>query len=475
MHLLARHILFLTAIALFLMPLGTRPLHAQDDTSTRRTVDGYRGIWFTLDQFSAYGDKYSGGLGTYTAKHHPLAIYAPDVDKTFFTYGGTTEAGERHLLNMISYYDHERHVVPRPTVVHDKQGVDDPHDNAALSMDEAGRLWVFVSGRSTKRPGIIYRSTRPYDIGAFEPVRSDTFAYPQPWWVEDNGFVLLFTKYTNGRELYWTTSPDGTTWQEAQKLVRGGHYQMSNQSGARVITAFNVHVPPGNVDARSNLYFLQTDDRGRTWRTADGTPVTPPLAPVDNPALVRDYRSENRLVYLKDIQFDRDGYPVLLYITSSDHRPGPEGQPRTWTVAHWTGARWVFHAVTGATHNYDMGSLYVEADGTWRMLAPTEPGPQYWGTGGEVAVWTSTDRGETWTKRRNVTTASPRNHTYVRRPVNAHPAFYGFWADGNPDSLSISRLYFTNQTGEKVWRLPYHMEREEVAPERVEPPGGGGN
>jgi hypothetical protein len=30
---------------------------------------GSRGIWFTLGQFSKYGDKYSGGLGTYTANH----------------------------------------------------------------------------------------------------------------------------------------------------------------------------------------------------------------------------------------------------------------------------------------------------------------------------------------------------------------------------------------------------------------------
>src|SRR5687767_8564395 len=48
-----------------------------------RPDNGYRGIWFTLGQFSKHGDKYSGGLGTYTANHVPLAVYAPQVDKTF--------------------------------------------------------------------------------------------------------------------------------------------------------------------------------------------------------------------------------------------------------------------------------------------------------------------------------------------------------------------------------------------------------
>lgn len=46
-------------------------------------VDGYRGIWFTLGQFSTHGDKYSGGLGTYTANHLPVAIYAPEVKRPF--------------------------------------------------------------------------------------------------------------------------------------------------------------------------------------------------------------------------------------------------------------------------------------------------------------------------------------------------------------------------------------------------------
>ncbi|MFN7141261.1 MAG: hypothetical protein ACK4UN_18185, partial [Limisphaerales bacterium] len=86
---------------------------------TGQTVDGYRGIWFTLGQKLPHGDKYSGGLGTYTANHVPMAVYAPKVNKTFFTYGGTV-AGKRHLLIMASYYDHAKNELPRPTVVHDK-------------------------------------------------------------------------------------------------------------------------------------------------------------------------------------------------------------------------------------------------------------------------------------------------------------------------------------------------------------------
>ena len=64
-------------------------------------ISGYRGIWFELNQKYEFGDKYSGALGTYTAKHLPLAIYAEEVDKTFFVYGGTISEDKKHLLCMI--------------------------------------------------------------------------------------------------------------------------------------------------------------------------------------------------------------------------------------------------------------------------------------------------------------------------------------------------------------------------------------
>ena len=38
-------------------------------------IDGYRGLWFPLGR-SEYGYKYSGGFGTYTVKHDPLAVYS---------------------------------------------------------------------------------------------------------------------------------------------------------------------------------------------------------------------------------------------------------------------------------------------------------------------------------------------------------------------------------------------------------------
>jgi hypothetical protein len=428
------------------------------------TVDGYRGIWFTLGQFSEYGDKYSGGLGTYTSHHVPMAVYAPEVERTFFTYGGTPAGDQRYLLNMVGAYDHRTQTVVKPVIVHDKGvgGVDDPHDNASLALAGDGHLWLFVSGRGVSRPGFIYRSVRPYAIDAWERIHEGEFTYPQPWWVEGVGFVHLYTRYVAGqgpraRELFVRRSATGREWGEERAVAAfGGHYQVSEQRGRRIVSAFNWH-PERNVDKRTDLYFVQTTDAGETWTTVNGEPLSLPLTEADNPARVRDYASEGLLVYVMDVTFDAHGRPIILYITSRDHRPGPAGNPRRWTIAHWADEAWVFHEIADAGHNYDTGSLQLDPDGAWRLTGPTEIGPQPHGTGGEIAMWVSHDEGRSWTRERQLTEDSERNHGYARRPRHAHPDFHTYWADGDADRLSPSHLYFTNRDGTVVRRLPYSM------------------
>jgi len=428
-------------------------------------ADGYRGIWFTLGQFSTYGDKYSGGLGTYTANHIPVAVHAPAVNKTFFTYGGTIK-DDRHLLIMASYYDHTTGAVPRPTLVHDKQGVNDPHDNGSIALDAQGHVWIFISGRGTSRPGFIYRSRQPYSVAGFDFIKQDETTYPQPWWMPDGGFFFLFTKYTNGRELYWQTSSNDIAWSTHQKLAGiGGHYQVSNTRGEKIGTFFNRH-PGGNVDKRTDLYYMQTTNRGGNWTTVNGTPLTVPLTTTNNPARVIDYASQGKLMYTCDLNFDTNGNPILLHIVSNGHEPGPQNEPRTWTITRWNGSQWITSTVCQSDHNYDMGSLYIQP-GRWLIIGPTQNGPQLWQTGGEMALWSSVNEGQTWTMLRQITTNSVYNHTYARRPLNAADPFFAFWADGDPTQVTPSRIYFGDSTGTNVWQLPYDMTAPQATPQKV--------
>jgi len=436
----------------------------------RDKVDGYRGIWWTIGEIvGPYGDKNSGGTA-FVASHtvSPMAVYAPEVEKTFFVYGGTTGPEDRYLLAMASYYDHKRHRVPRPTIVRDQRGIDDPHDNPSLTIDEAGYVWVFVAGRGRRRPGQIFRSKQPYSVDSFHEVISREQTYSQIWYVPGKGFFHLLTLYTGGRELYWETSRDGKDWaaQPAKDLKKlagfAGHYQVSRCDGHKIGTAFNYH-PGGKPDRRTNIYYAETADFGRTWTTVNGRPLTIPLNNPKNPALVVDYEAQRRLFYINKLLFDADGHPVILGVSSGGHAPGPANDPRLWEITRWTGVRWLTTTVTQSDHNYDAGSLYINGE-RWTVIGPALTGPQAYFTGGEVGLWVSTDRGANWSLERRVTQNSRMNHSYVRRAHNPTDPFFAVWADGDSSRLSPSRIFFCNSTGDRLYMLPYRMDADYAEP-----------
>ena len=439
------------------------------------TADGYSGIWYSNQaQDDEYVYKYSGGLGTYCAKHQPFAIYAEEVDKTFFVYGGTNDTGSS-LLHMVSYYDHATDTVPQPRILLDKQTTD-AHDNPVISMDDDGYIWIFSSSHGTARESFIHRSAEPYSIDAFDLIStqspSEAYSYPQPWYVSGEGFMYMHTHYDGGqRNIYFSTSEDGTnfTSREMVASVGIGHYQVTATHDTTVGSAYNMHPSSGGLNYRTNLYYMETPDMGDTWTAADGTVLNTPMLDLASAssALVYDYAAEDLNCYMKDLVYDQSGNPVITYITSPGWEAGPVNDPRTWWTARWTGTDWSLNPITTSNNNYDMGSLYIEDDGTWRLIAPTEDGPQEYNPGGEMAMWVSTDEGVSWTMEKQLTNDSPFNHTYARRPVDAQEDFYAIWADGHARQKSVSRMYFTTKDGD-VYRLPTDMDGPVVSPERYQ-------
>ena len=431
-----------------------------------KTIDGYKGLWFNSGQSSEYGYYFSGGVATYNSRYRPVAIYSPEVKKTFFIYGGTSGSDERHLLIMASYFDHRLHQVPKPVVVYDKMGVREPYDNASISIGPGGFIWVFVSGWGRSRPGLIFRSSKPYSIESFDEIKKCEMISPQPWRMENSGFLLMFSKFAKGHELYFSSSSDGEKWSDANKLASmGGHFQVSELSGEKLVTVFNYH-PGGDMYKQTNIYLLQTEDFGRTWKTIDNKTIETPVTDVKNDALVKDYEAEGKLVYINDLNFDKNGNPVILLVLARDFRPGPNGGPREWMILSRKDNKWNFNKVCESDHNFDMGSLYINGD-EWKLIGTTEPGPQKYGSGGEIALWISRDEGVTWEKVSNVTNNSINNNSFVRRPVNENKDFYAFWTDGNTDRISPSMLYFTNDKCNKIWVLPSEMKSSMEKPVRI--------
>jgi len=465
-----RQITYLALAVLVMLSGGllvSRLISAEGDG--QKIADGYTGIWYyNQPSNDEYVYKYSGGFATYPQQQSPIAIYAPAVNKTFFCYGGTVE-GKQELLHMVSYYDHATGMVPKPTLLLNKK-TEDAHDNPVMSIDDDGYLWIFSNAHGTSRPSFIHRSRKPYDIRDFELILTTNFSYGHPWWHPGKGFLFLQTLYEDkGRSLYWTTSQDGREWSKPQLLSRAelGHYEITAHQGDRTATVFNVHPTPVGLNERTNLYYMETSDMGKTWKTAGGKTIEVPVRSAVNPALVHDYRAEKLLVYLKEVAFGNDGNPVILYLTSKGYQSGPKNDPRAWHTARWTGKKWEIRDFTKSDHNYDFGALWIEKDGTWRVIAPTEPGPIPYTTGGDMVMWTSGNQGNSWKKVRRLTAAKQLNHGYARKPINAQPDFYALWADGDTKKPSVSHLYFTDKDGTAVWKLPETMTAEFAKPEKL--------
>lgn len=358
--------------------------------------DGYRGIWYFIGPLKTeYAYKYSGGLATYPANHHPFAVYAPAVQKTFFCYGGASKdtngtalrnpgppvrafrdtAGppvrfRPSLLHEVGYFDHRTGQVSRPTIVLDK-GTDDAHDNPVLNIDGQGYLWLFSTSYGTDRPSLIHRSRQPYDITAFDRVMAtrssgdstvpfDNFSYLQSHYQPGRGFLHLMTHYERGmlkygvakarRTIGYLTSPDGIRWSPLRDIavIEEGHYQTSHQQGANVGTAFNLHPDTqqgAGLNYRTNLYYVETTDFGQTWQTADGKPAALPLREPQNSALVKDYRSLGFNVYISDVAHDRQGRPV---IHSVYHQQRPRPRPGQWSL----------HLARGSLDGQGLGDLH---------------------------------------------------------------------------------------------------------------------
>jgi hypothetical protein len=488
-------LLFLYTPTLLIAQQSTsnRPVHSDaryaEGVLLNQPMEGFQGIWYANQPSSdEFVYKYSGGLGTYPSNHYPFSIYSPEVNKTFFCFGGVNETGS--LIHAVSFFDHKTKQVARPIAVLDKN-TNDAHDNPVMSMDKDGYIWLFSTSHGVWRPSYIHRSLKPYDITEFKPINAvkienstkvplDNFSYVQMYYQPDFGFFGLFTHYEQKELAYGTkqsriisymTSRDGENWSEWKDIanIEEGHYQTSFYKNGKVATTFNHHpnIQSGSgLNFRTNLYYLETTDFGNSWQNIQGDEMDLPLTTVQNKALVKDYANLGLNVYINDVSFDENGQPAILYVTSGGYEAGPSNNPRTWNLAYWTGEEWTFSEITSSDNNYDMGSIYLEDDGTWRIIGPTQPGPQLFNTGGEMVMWTSKDKGKTWKEEKKLTSNSEKNHSYARKPIDAHPDFYAFWADGHGREPSESSFYVASKDG-KVFRLPRKMDKDQVKLKRL--------
>lgn len=467
---------------------------------------GFQGIWYEVGPaFGSIPNKYGGGLATYPQQIGPLAVYSPEVDRTYFVFNVDVDPGPgRSIGHAISYFDHATRQVARPQVWLNKE-TGDAHDAAVLALDDEGYLYMFSMTHGENRRSWIKKSGAPHDIASSRDLLSLTdvqdqavfgalpgdsattlrFSYASAWYVPnvdtEDKFLLLHTRYQSGqRDLFTTTSADADSWTTRKGLaqIESGQYQKSwiKPDGKTVGTIFNVHPASGGLDARTDLFYLETADQGQTWRSIDGSTIVDNSGPNDNRLITRPDQPQHMAtqvydaapgerVYLKDINYDSQGRPVIMFLTSPTHVPGPlpEGSERTVRTAYWTGAEWSIQTVTHTDHNYDHGSLFVGENGNWRVIGAFIDGPQQFGTGGQIGMWTTADYGRSWSLQSQLTADQENNHTYPQRVVNGQDSFYSLWASGNAFEPSEVHFCFATKAGQ-VFELPFDIDTDFASP-----------
>ena len=439
-------------------------------------ADGFRGLWYYNQRIKGpYKFKYSGGLGTAFEANVPMAVYAKEVDKTFFSWGGADELNTT-LYHCISYFDHKTGLVARPTIVVDKRTID-AHDTPVINIDEKGYIYLISPSHGKTRPSCIAKSSRPYDISHFDIVWTGNFSYTQPWFVKGEGCLLINTVYNTDGEWqrlnYLSSSKDGKTWTPNKSFVfiEDGDYIRSWQApSGKIGVTFDRH--PGDkrpkaLNFRTDVFYMESDDCGRTWKSADGRKVDLPVSKRENPALVFKYAEKGLNAYIKGVRYDADGNPFILYLLSKGFEAGPENGPREWCVARWTGKEWqeIKTGIIGG-NNYDFGVLFIDSATDWTILGALEMGPQPYNPGGEICAYRTRDAGKTWKKERQLTSKSVRNHNYARQPLNFHRDFSAYWFDGDGLKPSVSKMYFCDRDF-NVYHLPLKFEGDFVKPVKV--------
>jgi hypothetical protein len=188
-----------------------------------------------------------------------------------------------------------------------------------------------------------------------------------------------------------------------------------------------------------------------------------PLEGTSNPALVCDFGKDWRF-FLRDLQFDRAGRPVMLYILRHRRKALPAPESRIWSTSRWASREWETTGTLYSDQDYDAGCLLIERNLQYAVL-PTDPGPRRNTAGGNLVRWRSEDQGRSWYPR-PLTFDTDLNHNWVRHPQDGQPDFELIWADGNTRRPSESHLYCADAAG-NVYLLPVTMSTDAAKPKRV--------
>lgn len=418
--------------------------------------DPFQGVWYASGRHEAPnvpcypGHKfvYCGGKATYCVWHRPMAIYSPEVDKTFFVFGNADNSPA------ISCLDHASRTFARPVVLGSNPD-GDAHRNPTLHIDEDGLLYVFYGAHND--PTIVVRSDAPYDMSRWSRVADiadEATSYPQPWQLRPGELFVAYRQPPG----WWIrkSTNKGASWQERKPLLAYSARRLyayavtiaENGAYPRRIHMAWSKIGKGTPDEakmwclafrRYNVYYAYSEDGGDTWRRSDGTVYS---LPITDKTAEKIYDCGERGVWLKDIRLDSEGNPYILFVESDSYT-----YEASWKIAGFSSRGWDIHDITTSDHMYDHGEIVILADDDFRIYAPTTAAQPH-EDGGEIEEWQSQDKGATWKNTATLTSGSRYSHNHVRTVLNhekGHGDFRVFWSYGDstyPPATKDVHMYY---------------------------------
>ena len=281
----------------------------------------------------------------------------------------------------------------------------------------------------------------------------------------DEAGLHLFTKYTEGRELYWETSPDGVTWGDDRMLAGlGGHYQVSGAATTRSRPSSTTIPAATWIGARtSTTSRRRTSGRpGPRWTAAAHRPAPRREQPRSGHRLRRAGQTDVRV--RPQFRPRRAGRSCFTSPAGAPH-PGRRMTARVPPHA-WDG-----HAWQTATIAEDRPQLrHGEPLGVRRRRGPSSrrrrPARGPTAAAARCASGRAPTRARPGRSRRKSRRQSAQPQLRPT-PGERHDPFFAFWADGDPAQFSESRLYFCDSSGEHVRQLPYDMDGEFAEPVEI--------
>lgn len=247
----------------------------------------------------------------------------------------------------------------------------DTHGNPSICIDSHGRILLFFGchGRAMK----LVRSTKPYDITAWEGLPSPTprATYPEAMRMAD-GSIFLFYR-AGGHMEPWSlriSRDDGATWSDAERII-----EMRIDPPDKLAAAYCTFLPgpkgdtihgfwlhkddnpprlrgkphpwrpvkyPGLHEAvyRYNVYYIKREADG-TWHGIDGTAPELPLGKgaADNHARV--YDTGDLFARHKRIVIDENDRPYIRFgVGVTDWKAGKVIVPEKVKYAAPTDGKW---------------------------------------------------------------------------------------------------------------------------------------